>query len=144
MSKLSIYSSLLEESYLLCFCHSWLQLLHGHLHSSCGALPHSHAHHTKLTRAKSLGDPVFKIVTVYFLQLVSIHTLKLRLLYSFQTSRNLSVCKYIFCRLNVVNWMANILSLVVVVRMHTCMHAEVCSVLVTASCVWNVDKYLVA
>ena len=28
--------------------------------------------------------------------------------------------------------------------MHTCMHAEVCSVLVTASCVWNVDKYLVA
>ena len=24
------------------------------------------------------------------------------------------------------------------------MHAEVCSVLVTASCVWNVDKYLVA
>ena len=26
--------------------------------------------------------------------------------------------------------------------MHTCMHAEVCSVLVTASWVWNVDKYL--
>ena len=25
-----------------------------------------------------------------------------------------------------------------------CMHAEVCSVLVTASWVWNVDKYLVA
>ena len=40
--------------------------------------------------------------------------------------------------------MANILSFVVVVRMHTCMHAEVCSVLVTVSCVWNVDKYLVA
>ena len=28
--------------------------------------------------------------------------------------------------------------------MHTCMHAEVCSVLVTACWVWNVDKYLVA
>ena len=28
--------------------------------------------------------------------------------------------------------------------MHTCMHAEVCSVLVTASWVWNIDKCLVA
>ena len=34
--------------------------------------------------------------------------------------------------------------MVVVVSMHTCMHAEVCSVLATASCVWTVDKYLVA
>ena len=40
--------------------------------------------------------------------------------------------------------MANILSLVVVVSMHTCIHAKVCNVLVTASCVWTVDKYLVA
>ena len=27
--------------------------------------------------------------------------------------------------------------------MHICMHDEVCSVLVTVSCVWNFDKYLV-
>ena len=38
----------------------------------------------------------------------------------------------------------NILSLVVVIGMHTCMYAKVCNVLVTASCVWNVNKYLVA
>ena len=36
--------------------------------------------------------------------------------------------------------MTNILSLVVVIGMHTCMHAEVCGVLVTASCVWNVNE----
>ena len=42
---------------------------------------------------------------------------------------------YIFYCLNVVNYTANIPSLVVVVSMHTCMHTEVCSVLVTASCV---------
>ena len=58
VSKLSINGSLLEEPYLLCLCHSWLQLFHSHLHSSCGALPHPHAYYTKLTRAKGLGGPV--------------------------------------------------------------------------------------
>ena len=36
--------------------------------------------------------------------------------------------------------LANTLSLVVCIGMHSCMHAEVCGALVTASCVWNVSE----
>lgn len=63
--------------------------------------------------------------------------------YQFLFNVLIIINSYIFCRLNVVEWMANnILSLIINIMIHVCMHAEVGGAVVTAFFVWNVNQFL--